>query len=194
MDRASMESQPWRMGSRAAQARAVVQGGAIVALELTDEGAGYREKDRVLVAIAPPKGAPKVQAAAQGGFAPRVGATAKAILEFEVGWVPLKSRGGGYVSSARALCLTETRRGERAGVAEFRGSGLLLWAVQICSVDTRLVCQVRRLSGPGPALLRSERLFCAGFGRDARGEALVARHVSRAVRRRARRLRLGSAR
>ena len=44
--------------------------GRVVALQLTDEGAGYRDTDRVMVAIAPPP-------VARNGAAPSRPATAK---------------------------------------------------------------------------------------------------------------------
>jgi hypothetical protein len=75
-DRATMQSEPWRKGRRAAQARAIVQGGRVVALELVDQGAGYRETDRVRVLIAPPPQTSLVgKAAATGAGVARVGAT-----------------------------------------------------------------------------------------------------------------------
>ena len=49
-----LKLEPWRRGRRAAQARAIVRDGSVVAFELTDPGAGYRGTDRVQVVVAPP--------------------------------------------------------------------------------------------------------------------------------------------
>ena len=118
-DRSTLETEPWRIGKRAATARATVgSDGQVKSIQLTDVGAGYRETDRVIVAIAPP---PKASATARstgatttarsttttrsvGAFrAPRGLATARALLEYEVGSVGLLTRGVGYGSSqARA--------------------------------------------------------------------------------------------
>ena len=84
------QTEPWRNGQRAAQARAIVRGGTVVAIELVDPGAGYRASDRVLVAVAPPpRAASKFAPAARG----------KVLLEYEVASVGLSSVGGGYGSS-----------------------------------------------------------------------------------------------
>ena len=49
-----LKLEPWRRGRRAAQARAIVRDGSVVAFVLTDPGAGYKGTDRVQVVVAPP--------------------------------------------------------------------------------------------------------------------------------------------
>ena len=53
-DKTTLKTEPWRLGRRAATARAIVSGGTLVAIELTDGGAGYSAGDRPIVVIAPP--------------------------------------------------------------------------------------------------------------------------------------------
>lgn len=90
VDRSRFNREPWRSGRRAAQARAIVRDGKVVALEILDQGAGYRSTDKVSVVVAPP---PR----AKSGFAPA--ATGRVLLEYEVASVALSSKGGGYGSS-----------------------------------------------------------------------------------------------
>ena len=57
-DRSVSNSEPWRTGRRAAQAKAIVRNGQVVALELIDGGAGYNRGYGISVVIAaapPPK-------------------------------------------------------------------------------------------------------------------------------------------
>ena len=77
--------------------RGRLQGWQDCRLELTDEGAGYRDSDKVKVAIAPP---PKSDNRRKSnGMYGRLTAAGKALLEFEVGSVSLASAGVGYGSS-----------------------------------------------------------------------------------------------
>ena len=90
LDRSRFNREPWRSGRRAAEAKAIVRDGTVVAIELTDQGAGYRSTDKISVVVAPP---PRTKS----GFAPA--ATGRVLLEYEVASVALSSKGGGYGSS-----------------------------------------------------------------------------------------------
>ena len=97
-DRSVSKSEPWRTGRRAAEAKAIVINGKVVALELTDVGAGYNRGYGVSVVIATP---PLVKPGQRRGSAGLLGlpATGKVLLEYEIGSVSLARRGGGYGSS-----------------------------------------------------------------------------------------------
>ena len=92
-DKNTQMLEPWRFGRQAGQARAIVRGGRVVALELLDQGAGYRQSDNVLVAISRP---PRARTGRAGQFEQ---ATGRVLLEYEVGAVALNKFGGGYGSS-----------------------------------------------------------------------------------------------
>lgn len=92
IDRSVSNSEPWRLGRRAAQAKAIVRRGQVVALELTDGGAGYNRGYGITVVIAGP---PKV-GRRRGPAEP---ATGKVLLEYEIGSVGLTRKGSGYGSS-----------------------------------------------------------------------------------------------
>ena len=57
-DRASMQSEPWRMGGRAAQATAVVRDGRVVAVVLTDEVSWLRSLHWRRMSPRPPQPSP----------------------------------------------------------------------------------------------------------------------------------------
>ena len=93
-DRSVYNTEPWRTGRRAAQAKAIVKNGQVVALVLTDAGAGYNRGYGISVVIAaarPPKPGRR-----RGSAEP---ATGKVLLEYEIGSVGLARKGSGYGSS-----------------------------------------------------------------------------------------------
>ena len=92
-DRSVSNNEPWRTGRRAAQAKAIVRNGQVVALELTDCGAGYNRGYGISVVIVAP---PQKPGRRRGPAEP---ATGKVLLEYEIGSVGLARKGSGYGSS-----------------------------------------------------------------------------------------------
>ena len=100
-DRSVSNNEPWRTGRRAAQAKAIVRNGRVVALELTDVGAGYNRASGVQVVIAKPPGLLKRRGSSDRPRrrGPAEPATGKVLLEYEIGSVGLVRKGSGYGSS-----------------------------------------------------------------------------------------------